>query len=311
MSEDRPSGHLTDILESAHREEHELDEDAPLLSLRGVGVSFGGVRALVDVNFDVQAHRIVAVVGPNGAGKTTLLNAMGGMLRKVSGDISLRGTRITGKKPSQLARAGFGRSFQDPRLIEAETALENVLSGAHLTMGYGTLDQLIRPWHVRRQEALARERAMALLDFVGLGHTRDLTVSSLPYGSRKLIDIARAMAGSPEILMLDEPSSGVDQAERDVIAEVLRELRSGHRMTVVIVEHHMDLVRAVADQVVGMAAGSAIAVGTPSEVLDSESFRAAIVGIHGAVAAPTTTASDQSPGGTGLAGTASAGRDDG
>jgi ABC-type branched-subunit amino acid transport system ATPase component len=120
------------------------------------------------------------------------------------------------------------------------------------------------------------------------------------------------MAGSPDILMLDEPSSGVDQAERDVIAEVLRELRGAHRMTVVIVEHHMDLVRAVADQVVGMAAGSAIAVGTPSEVLDSESFRAAIVGHHGAVAAPTPPASSgQSAGGTGLAGAPSAGRDDG
>jgi ABC-type branched-subunit amino acid transport system ATPase component len=153
---------------------------------------------------------------------------------------------------------------------------------------------------------------VALLDFVGLGHTRDRVVSSLPYGSRKLIDIARAMAGSPDVLMLDEPSSGVDQAERDVIADVLRELRRGHRMTVVIVEHHMDLVRAVADQVVGMAAGSAIAVGTPSEVLDSESFRAAIVGHQGAVATPTTTpSSGESADETGRAGTPSAGRDDG
>ena len=251
----------------------------PALSIRDVSVTFGGLAALSSVTTDVAMNKITAIVGPNGAGKTTLLNAVCGLIRaNTTGAISLLGEEVRGRSTFEIARLGVGRSFQDPPLLERETVLENVLVGAHISLRYNAFDQFFRGAKVRRLEAVALERAGAVLEFTGLAEHMNRGVSGLPYGTRKLIDLARAMVSNPRLLLLDEPTSGLDAEERSVVRDILLRLGREASMTVVMVEHHMDLVRAVASAVVGLQAGTVLATGTASEVLDSDRFRAAVVG---------------------------------
>jgi branched-chain amino acid transport system ATP-binding protein len=251
----------------------------PILSTRDVAVRFGGVTALSGITVDVVPREIMAVVGPNGAGKTTLLNAICGLIRKnTTGDIRVAGHPILGSSPSSIAKTGIGRSFQDPPLIDHATVLENVLSGAHLTLKYGMASQLWRRRYVRRSEEAAKVRAMTVLEFAGLADRAEQRVAGLPYGTRKLIDITRAMMSGHSLLFLDEPTSGLDSGEQAVVAGILDQIRSERRLTVLMVEHHMDLVRKTADRVIGLQAGTVLVVGTPNEVLDSEQFRIAVIG---------------------------------
>lgn len=248
-----------------------------VLRLDGVSVRFGGVQALSQVSFEVDQHDVVAIVGPNGAGKSTLLNAVGSLVR-ATGRIRFLDRDILGVSAARIAHGGIGRSFQDPQLVDDYSVLENVMCGAHLTLGYGLADQVFRPWIVARRERATVRKARVLLEFVGLDKVADHEAGSLSYGARKRTDIARAMLSGPRLLLLDEPSSGLDSAERANLQATLLELREQRLVTAVIVEHHMDLVRSVANQVVGMQAGEVLLTGTPTEVLDSDTFREAIVG---------------------------------
>ncbi len=250
--------------------------------MRGVAVNFGGVAALEAVDIDAPAHTITAVIGPNGAGKTTLLNAISGLIPgRVSGEILLGGASIKGLRPARVAAAGVGRSFQDPQLIENATVLENIMCGGHVVAGYRSMDQLWRWRRVQRSESRLRAHARDAMEFVGLGDCASDSASSLPYGRRKLVDIARAVVTGPRLLLLDEPSSGLDSAEREAIVRLLVELRSAACTTVFVVEHHMDVVRAVASHVVGLQAGAVLATGSPNDVLESGVFRAAVIGAGG------------------------------
>ena len=256
-----------------------VEQMASVLSLRSVGVRFGGVAALSNISVDISPYDVMAVVGPNGAGKTTLLNAVCGLIRaQTTGEIDLMGQPMHGRPPVAVARAGVGRSFQDPPLMEHESVLENVLGGAHLRLGYGMAAQIFRRPRVKRAEAESRERAMATLEFAGLQSLASTRVGGLPYGTRKLVDIARAMVGGPTVLLLDEPTSGLDAREQQVVERMLVDVARSRSVTVLVVEHHMDLVRRVANRVIGLQAGQVLAVGSPTEVLDSETFRAAVVG---------------------------------
>jgi branched-chain amino acid transport system ATP-binding protein len=244
-----------------------------------VTVTFGGVRALAGVTATVGALEVAAIVGPNGAGKTTLLNAASGLLQtRVGGTIEFLGQPIGGLSGSQVARLGLGRSFQHPPLLEDETVLENILLGANLHLPFGLPAQLFTPWRTRRLEREERERARALLDFVGLSHLAEERAGGLPYGARKLADIIRAIFLSPSMLALDEPTSGLDSGEQEKVTELVQTLAGMRRMTLLLVEHHMSIVRACASQVLGMAAGRVIATGTPAEVFDSAEYRDAVVG---------------------------------
>jgi ABC-type branched-subunit amino acid transport system ATPase component len=180
--------------------------------------------------------------------------------------------------PAQIAVAGLGRSFQDPQIIDEYTVLENVLCGAHIRLNYGLISQLFRFRMVERLEADMTRRAHTLLEFMGLDTVAHHEAGSLPYGARKLVDIARAMVPGPQLLLLDEPSSGLDAHERKNLETTLITLRNERLVSLLVVEHHMDLVRAVSTQVVGMQAGEVLMTGTPADVLDSELFREAIVG---------------------------------
>lgn len=244
----------------------------PLLTLRGVGVHFGGVAALSNVTFDVEVGTVAAVVGANGAGKSTLLNMVTGLLRDQNreGLVTLSGREIQASSPVELARLGVGRSFQDPPLVDSQDVLSNVMVGLHSRLRYTILDQLVRRRRMRRLEDEATDRTMELLRFLDLDRFAHTVVGRLPFGTRKLIDIARAVVSGPQLLLLDEPTSGLDKNEQDALAETLLTLQRSTPVTTLMVEHHMDLVRRVADKAVVLGAGEVVAVGSPEEVLRDE-----------------------------------------
>jgi branched-chain amino acid transport system ATP-binding protein len=248
------------------------------IEVRALSVAFGGLRALTDVTASVSADHIVAVIGPNGAGKTTLLNAICGLVPKANGEVRHYGKDVTNAHPTAIARTGVGRSFQDPRLIDSLSVLENVLCGAHATIGYSLADQMVRRLKVSKREGQARAEAMQLLDRFGLAHLADVEAGRLAYGPRKMVDIIRATISRPSILLLDEPSSGLDRAERVRIGNMMLMIHEEFGIPMMIVEHHMDLVRAVTDRVLGLASGSVALQGRTVDVLESAEFRATMMG---------------------------------
>jgi branched-chain amino acid transport system ATP-binding protein len=248
------------------------------IEVRALSVAFGGLRALTDVSASVSADHIVAVIGPNGAGKTTLLNAICGLVPKANGEVRHYGKDVTNAHPTAIARTGVGRSFQDPRLIDSFSVLENVLCGAHATIGYSLADQVVRRRKVSKREGKARAEAMELLDLFGLAHLADVEAGRLAYGPRKMVDIIRATISRPSILLLDEPSSGLDRAERARIGNMMLKIHGEFGIPMMIVEHHMDLVRAVTNRVLGLASGSVALEGPTGEVLDSAEFRVTMMG---------------------------------
>ncbi len=243
---------------------------ASAIEVRALSVAFGGLRALTDVSASVNADHIVAIIGPNGAGKTTLLNAICGLVPKASGEVR--------HYPTKIAQRGVGRSFQDPRLIDSLSVLENVLCGAHATIGYSLADQVIHRLKVGKAERKARANAKELLDLFSLADLADVAAGRLAYGPRKMVDIVRATISRPSVLLLDEPSSGLGRAERARIENMLLMINKEFQIPMMIVEHHMDLVRAVAHRVLGLASGSVALQGPTSEVLASEQFRATMTG---------------------------------
>jgi branched-chain amino acid transport system ATP-binding protein len=255
------------------------DDELTALEVRELSVRFGGVAALSGVTFEVEPNSVLAVIGPNGAGKSTLLNAISGLVRQnASGQIVLKGRPVLGRSPVAIARAGVSRSFQDPPLISTETVIENVLVGAHLRLGYGMGDQIWRRRKVRRIELAAEERAAAVLALVGLSDVRHQRVNGLAYGTRKLVDIARAIVAAPSVLLLDEPTSGLDGPERAAVSHLISELRRRTSLAIVVVEHHMDVVRTVADKVVVLDSGTVLGVGAPTAVLGMSDVRSALGG---------------------------------
>lgn len=250
-----------------------------VLSFEEVEVAFGGVVALSKLTFDVTERDIVAVVGPNGAGKTTMLNAACGMLGKVKGEIRFMGEPVLGTAPEKLVAAGIGRSFQNPPLLDTEPVMENVLLGDHSQLSYTMVDQIFRRGRVKKQEAEAAERAVELLRFLGLANVQDHLAGSLPYGMRKLIDIARALVSGPQLLLLDEPTSGLDAEERVAVAKALVEIHQALPISILIVEHHMDIVRSIAHKVVALQSGRVAVQGSAHDVLSSDAFQASMMGL--------------------------------
>jgi branched-chain amino acid transport system ATP-binding protein len=248
------------------------------IEVRALSVAFGGLRALTDVTASVSADHIVAVIGPNGAGKTTLLNAICGLVPKAQGEVRHYGKDLTNAHPTAIARTGVGRSFQDPRLIDSLSVLENVLCGAHATIGYSLADQVFRRRKVSKREGKARADATELLDLFGLVHLADVEAGRLAYGPRKMADIVRATISRPSVLLLDEPSSGLDRAERARIGSMMQMIHGEFHIPMIVVEHHMDLVRAVTHRVLALASGAVALEGPTEYVLDSAEFRATMMG---------------------------------
>jgi len=239
----------------------------PLLRIEGVDLWFGGTHALDDVTFDVRPGEIFGIIGPNGAGKSSLLNCINGYYRPRSGRIILHGEDLTRLRPHQIARLGIGRTFQNIELSPEATVLDNVMVGRHLHIRSNPLSESLRLPGARRQESRSRLRAQEILELVGLEHARDEPVSDLPYGQQKLVELGRALATDPDLLLLDEPTAGMTAEERKEVARVLKDLSVRTGVPLVLIEHDTGFIRGLTDRVAVLDFGRLIALGTPDEVL--------------------------------------------
>ncbi len=238
----------------------------PLLQVRDVSVRFGGVLAVNQVGFDVREGEIFTLIGPNGAGKTTVFNLISRIYTPTSGDIAYRGELLTAQPAHRIASLGIARTFQNIELFEHATVLHNLLIGRHTHRRTGLWSDLFFTPRARQAEIEGREKVEQVIDFLNLQHYRDAMVAGLPYGVRKVVELARALCTEPKLLLLDEPSSGLNVEETDDMAFWIRDIRDELGITVLMVEHDMALVSKVSDRVLAMNQGEVLALGTPREV---------------------------------------------
>ena len=252
-----------------------------VLSLQGLSKSFRGLKAVADVSFDVAAGEICSVIGPNGAGKTTLFNMISGVLRPDRGRILFHGRDLVGTAPSRFAAIGIGRTFQNLALFKHGTVVENILVGRHVHLKSGVLGAAIFFGRTRREEIAARQRVEEIVEFLEIEQIRDAVVGTLSYGLQKRVELARALACEPKLLLLDEMVSGMNQEETEDIARFVLDIRDELGMTVLMVEHDMRIVMDISDQVQVLNFGERIAGGTPDAVRADAAVRAAYLGRAG------------------------------
>ncbi len=252
-----------------------------ILKATGIGVSFGGLKAIDEVSFSVSPGQILSIIGPNGAGKTTLFNVVSGVYTAGKGRVDLSGENVTGLAPDRLAARGLSRTFQNLQIFQRMTVAENVMVGRHLREDCNLFADLLRLPSVTRQNRATREIALALLNDVGLRSSADVLAGSLPYGACKRLEIVRALAAEPRVLLLDEPAAGCNAVETEEIDRLVRQV-ADKGIAVVLVEHDMKLVMKISDRILVLNGGMTLIEGTPREVRDNPAVLEAYLGKHGA-----------------------------
>ncbi|QNG21359.1 ABC transporter ATP-binding protein [Rhodococcus triatomae] len=237
-----------------------------MLEVEGLGLSFGGTTALADLDFDVRAGELFAVIGPNGAGKTSLFNCLSGVYRPDRGSLVLDGESLRGKRPDAVARLGVARMFQNIELFDNLSVLDNLKLGRHQHLRYGPLAAAVYLGRARREELRARRFVEDLVDFLSLEAVRHHPVGMLPYGIKKRVELGRALAMEPRLLLLDEPVAGMNAEETEDMARYILDIRAELGVTVIMVEHDMRLVMDLADRVLVLDFGRRIAMGTPAQI---------------------------------------------
>jgi len=248
-----------------------------ILSVQQLTKRFGGVTAVNEVSFEIRKGEIVALIGPNGAGKTTLFNMVTGMIPSTSGTIYFGHKDITNKKPYQIAQLGITRTFQNLEVFQNMSVVENVMTGAHLKMKTDFLRAGFRLSSVKKEEQRILEHAISCLEKVGIAHLAFESSAILPYGNQRLLEIARAMASDPSLILLDEPMAGLNSEESRKLVEVILKMRD-EGITFLFVEHDMETVMSISDHIVVLDNGVKIGEGTPEEIYQNEAVVAAYLG---------------------------------
>jgi branched-chain amino acid transport system ATP-binding protein len=239
---------------------------APILSCEGIGLSFGSVHALTDMTFDVSPGEIVSIIGPNGAGKTSVINTITGFYRPTRGRIRFQGKDITGLPPHKVARSGVARTFQNTELFAGLTVLDNLLAARHIFLRSGILSCAVYLGLAEREDIRARQVVEDIIDLLEMEAIRKQEVGTLPYGQRKRVELGRALALEPALILLDEPTVGMNLEEKEDMVRFILDVSEERRTTIVLVEHDMDIVMDISDRIIVFDFGVKIAEGPPAEI---------------------------------------------
>ena len=238
-----------------------------ILDLQGISLSFGGVRALTDISFDVRQHEIRSIIGPNGAGKSSMLNVINGVYHPQQGSIVFRGEKRRAMNPTRVARQGIARTFQNIALFKGMSVLDNIMTGRNTKMKSGLFSNAIWLGKARDEEVKHRHKVEEVIDFLEIQHIRKTPVGRLPYGLQKRVELARALAAEPEMLLLDEPMAGMNLEEKQDMCRFILDVNDEFGTTIVLIEHDMGVVMDISDRVVVLDYGKKIGDGTPEEVM--------------------------------------------
>ena len=267
---------MTDSVQSSQRA---FAVGAPILELDSISLRFGGVRALTNVSFNVLEHEVRAIIGTNGAGKSSMLNVINGLYQPQEGSITFGGERLARMTPTRAAHLGIARTFQNIALYKGMSVLDNVMAGRNLRMHANFLEVALQLPRARREETEHREVVEEIIEFLDIGHIRKTQVARLPYGLQKRVELGRALAAEPKILLLDEPMAGMNIEEKQDMCRFILDINDHYGTTVVLIEHDMGVVMDISDRVVVLDYGKKIGDGTPAEVRSNQNVIDAYLGV--------------------------------
>ncbi len=251
----------------------------PCLEVKNLSIRFGGLKAVDDLSFSIQEGQLKGLIGPNGAGKTTVFNMLTGVYKPTSGSIKFQNQDITSLKPSERCQAGMARTFQNIRLFREITVLENVLLGSYQKLSYNFFDSLFFTKKFQTEESTNLKRALSLLELFKLADKKDIRAGGLPYGEQRKLEIVRALAGSPRLLLLDEPAAGMNHSETHQLMELISTIRKEFSLTILLIEHDMKLVMGICEDIVVLDHGVKIAEGDADHVRSSPQVIEAYLGL--------------------------------